>query len=114
MINNRRDFLRKSSSFAAAVSMGGLSQVSAEPVAIKEKTLKAKQYVKDAGIKFAFLMGPTSPKVPYARQMGVLHAVSGVERLEGAKSWDPEAITNTKAIWDKIGIKWTVVEGPHH
>lgn len=112
MINNRRDFLRKSASFAAALSMGGLSQVSAEPVTIKEKTLKAKQYVKDAGIKFAFLMGPTSPKVPYARQMGVLHAVSGVERLEGAKAWDPEAITNTKAIWDKIGIKWTVVEGP--
>jgi hypothetical protein len=33
MINNRRDFLRKSAYFATAVSMGGINQVSAEPVA---------------------------------------------------------------------------------
>ena len=78
----------------------------------KKKTAFKKEYKKDAGMKFSFLMGPTSPKVPFALEMGVLHVVSGIERLQGAKAWDPEAISATKAIWDKIGIKWTVVEGP--
>jgi mannonate dehydratase len=58
------------------------------------------------------MMGPTSPKVPFARQMGVLHSVSGVERLQNVKAWEPDAIKNTKEIWAKQGIKWTVVEGP--
>jgi mannonate dehydratase len=78
----------------------------------QKKTASVKPYVKDAGIKFAFLMGPTSPKVPFARQMGVLHAVSGVEKVQGFNAWDPQPITATKEIWAKEGIKWTVVEGP--
>jgi mannonate dehydratase len=112
MKDNRRDFLKKSASLAAAISVGGIASAISSPAVSDKKAAKAKPSVKDAGIKFAFLMGPTSPKVPFARQMGVLHAVSGVERLQGAKAWDPAAITATKEIWAKEGIKWTVVEGP--
>ncbi len=109
MKDNRRNFLKKSASFAAAVSIGGIPTGITIPEKNKNdvKTLK-----KDAGIKFSFLMGPTSPKVPFAKQLGVDHVVSGVERIEGQKPWDPESIKATKATWDKIGIKWTVVEGP--
>ena len=112
MKNNRRDFLKKSASLAAAVSIGGFSSAMPSSINSKKKTGKTIPYVKDAGIKFAFLMDPRSPKVPFAKQMGVLHSVSGVERLQGFNAWDPQAITATKEIWNKEGIKWTVVEGP--
>ncbi|MEI6049949.1 MAG: mannonate dehydratase [Bacteroidota bacterium] len=112
MKDNRRDFLKKSASLAAVMSVGGMASAISTPGETSKKAGKIKPYVKDAGIKFAFLMGPTSPKVPFARQMGVLHAVSGVERVGDLKAWDPKAITATKEIWEKEGIKWTVVEGP--
>jgi len=96
MKDNRRDFLKKGASLAAAISVGGIASAISSPAVSDKKAAKAKPYLKDAGIKFAFLMGPTSPKVPFARQMGVLHAVSGVERLQGAKAWDPAAITATR------------------
>ena len=111
MKDNRREFLKKGASLAAAVSIGSLA--GAMP---SEKTKKAgsanSAVAKDAGIKFSFLMGPKSPKVPFAKQLGVNYVVSGVERVEGFKPWDPEAIKATKATWDNLGIKWTVVEGP--
>jgi mannonate dehydratase len=112
MKDNRRDFIKKSASLAAALSVGGVSSAMPKPVDQRKKASKIKAYKKDAGIKFAFLMGPTSPKVPFARQLGVLHSVSGVERIPDTKAWDPKAITATKEIWEKEGIKWTVVEGP--
>jgi len=112
MKDNRRDFLKKSASLAAAVSVGGMVSAISAPAESTKKANKTKPYVKDGGIKLSYLMGPTSPKVPFAKELGVLHVVSGVERLQGAKAWDPEAISATKKIWDDIGIKWTVVEGP--
>ena len=112
MEDNRRDFIKKGASLTAALTLGGINSAMSEPRETAKKTTQAKPYAKDAGIKFAFLMGPTSPKVPFARQMGVLHAVSGVEKVQGFNAWDPQAITATKEIWAKEGIKWTVVEGP--
>jgi mannonate dehydratase len=112
MKDNRRDFIKKSASLAAALSIAGINSASLPQSAETKKKSKIKPYVKDAGIKFAFMMGPTSPKLPFARQMGVLHAVSGVERMADVKPWDPKAITATREIWAKEGIKWTVVEGP--
>jgi mannonate dehydratase len=112
MKDNRRDFLKKSASLAAVMSVGGISSAMSEPVEKSKKTGSKRPYVKDAGIKFAFSMGITSPKIPYARQMGVLHAVSGVIRNPDLKPWDPKVITATKEAWEKEGIKWTVVEGP--
>jgi mannonate dehydratase len=112
MKDNRRDFIKKSASLAAALAVGGPGSAMPEPVEQKKKSGTTRVYKKDAGIKFAFLMGPSSPKLPFAKQLGVLHAVSGVENLPGSKPWDPEAIAATKKIWEKEGIKWTVVEGP--
>ena len=112
MKDNRRDFIKKSASLAAAMSVSGINSVIPPHSGERKRTNKIKPYVKDAGIKFAFMMGPTSPKLPFARQLGVLHAVSGVERMADTKPWDPKAITATKEIWAKEGVKWTVVEGP--
>jgi mannonate dehydratase len=112
MKDNRRDFLKKSASMAAAISIGGISASASALTGDKNKSSLKREYKKDGGIKLSYMMGPTSPKVPFALQLGVLHSVSGVERLHGYKAWDPESVSNTKAIWDKIGIKWTVVEGP--
>jgi mannonate dehydratase len=112
MKDNRREFIKKSATMAAGLSIGSLTSPMPESSDKRKKSGSIKPYVKDAGIKFAFLMGPTSPKVPFARQLGVLHSVSGVERVGDLKPWDPKAITATKEIWEKEGIKWTVVEGP--
>ena len=112
MEDNRRNFIKKGASVTAALTLGGINSAMSESSESKKKTASVKPYVKDAGIKFAFLMGPTSPKVPFARQMGVLHAVSGVEKVQGFNAWDPQPIIATKEIWAKEGIKWTVVEGP--
>jgi mannonate dehydratase len=112
MKDTRRDFLKKGAALTVALSIVGIGSAIPSEGNKKEKPGKKKPYVKDAGIKFAFLMGPTSPKVPFARQMGVFHAVAGVERLQGTQAWDRAAITATKEIWEKEGIKWIVVEGP--
>ena len=112
MEDNRRNFIKKGASVTAALTLGGINSAMSESSESKKKTASVKPYLKDAGIKFAFLMGPTSPKVPFARQMSVLHAVSGVEKVQGYNAWDPQPITATKEIWAKEGIKWTVVEGP--
>ncbi len=114
MNNNRRDFIKKSASIAAAVSLSGISSAVASPSDQKKnKTVsKPRPFVKDGGIKFSYSMGPNSPKVPFAKQMGVDYAVSGLLRMEGKDPWDPEVIKATKAYWDKEGIKWAVVEGP--
>jgi mannonate dehydratase len=44
--------------------------------------------------------------------MDVMHAVSGVNRIDGMNPWDTKAINATKKAWEEQGIKWTVVEGP--
>lgn len=112
MKNNRREFIRKSASVAAALSVATIGQATAIDSVRSGKNVSPRPYVKDAGIKFAFMMSPTSPKLPYAKQLGVHHAVSGVERVTGVKPWEPEAIKATREIWEKEGIKWAVVEGP--
>src|SRR5690606_18529221 len=109
MKDNRRKFIKKSASFAAALSIGGFGSSNAGE-RIRRQSIKAVE--RDAGMKFALMMGPTSPRVPYAKQMDVLNAVSGVQRIEGLEPWDPKAITATKMAWEKEGMKWTVVEGP--
>ena len=111
MKDNRRDFLKKSASLAAAVSVVGIVPAIADSPS-KKSTKAPKTVKKDAGIKFSFLMGPTSPKVPFAKQLDVNYVVSGVNRIPDMNPWDPKVITATKETWDKLGIKWTVVEGP--
>lgn len=111
MKDNRRDFIKKSASLAAAFSIAGVNSAISKPLTQNENpSLKA--YAKDAGMQFALAMGPSSPRVSFAKQIGVDHAVSGIVRTNDLKPWDPKAITATKEAWEKKGIKWTVVEGP--
>jgi mannonate dehydratase len=120
MNDKRRDFLKKSASVAAALSIGGLSACTSTTTKNEIREVGAnesydpKNVARDAGMKFALMMGPDSPRVPFAKQMDVLHAVSGVRRDKDSplKPWEPEAIKATKETWDKLGIKWSVVEGP--
>ncbi|QMU28253.1 mannonate dehydratase [Adhaeribacter radiodurans] len=112
MQDNRRNFIKKSASLAAALSIGGTTSAMANHLISKEKPNKLKAFARDAGLKFALAMSPDSPRVPFAKQIDVRHAVSGIIKTANLKPWEPEAIKATKAAWDKEGIKWTVVEGP--
>jgi mannonate dehydratase len=112
MKDNRRDFIKKSASLAAALTIGGTGAAMAAPLISGKENKLLKEYAKDAGMYFSLAMSPESPRVPYAKQMGVTGAVSGVVRMEGVKPWDPKAITATKEAWEKQGLKWVVVEGP--
>lgn len=112
MKDNRRNFLKSGATLAAALAGGQvmsnplMEQVMAQPI------YNPAELAKDAGIKFALSMALDSPRVPYARQMDLLHTVTGVKRDADLKPWEPKAITATKEAWDKLGITWTVVEGP--
>ena len=110
MKDNRRDFIKKSASMAAAISVAGLSSCTSSGTSAKSGI--PRPYKKDGGIKFALSMGPESARVPFAKQMGVDYAVSGLLRDTGLDPWDPKLITATKDYWDSQGIKWCVVEGP--
>jgi len=113
MKNNRRDFIKKSASAAAVMSLSGITAACTGSTDKKKigGSTKKREYVKDAGIKFALAMKPDSPRVPFAKQMDVRYAVSGVIRNDGLKHWDPKAITATRETWEKEGFKWIAVEG---
>lgn len=70
MKENRRNFVKKSASLAAALSMGGIGSAVAGHSDQSQSKVQVKPYVKDAGIKFAFMIGPISPKFPFAKQLG--------------------------------------------
>ncbi len=111
MKNNRRSFL-KGGAALAALSLGGKTYAISNPFESNELIKSKKSFERDAGIKFGLSMSLESPRVPFAKQIDALHAVSGVKRIEGLNAWDPKAILATKDAWDKLGMKWTVVEGP--
>jgi len=111
MTNNRRSFLKKSAAIAA-LSIGEVNSAISNPLSANELATKAKPFERDAGMKFGLLMSLDSARVPFAKQIDALYAVSGVKRIEGLNAWDPKAITATKEAWEQLGMKWTVVEGP--
>lgn len=113
MKDNRRDFIKKGASLAAVISVAGTASAMADAKHEQaKKNEAAKAYVKDAGMTFCLSMPPGSPRIPYAQQMGLGGAVSGVMKVGDLKPWDPKVITATKESWDKLGLKWAVVEGP--
>lgn len=112
MNDNRRNFIKKGASLAAALSVGGVSTALSSPQADIATAKAVRAFERDAGMKFGLLMNTSSPRIPYAKQIDAIHAVSGVNRMEGLKPWDPKAIAATKEAWDKLNMKWTVVEGP--
>lgn len=116
MKDNRRNFIRKSASLAASVSVAGLSSGIAGTLDRKAQEKSAKKFVeavKDGGMEFSLaIFGYESPRIALAKQMGIYGAVSGVRRTGDLNPWDPKVITAAKEGWEKLGMKWNVVEGP--
>ncbi|HLA52207.1 MAG TPA: mannonate dehydratase [Flavitalea sp.] len=119
MSDNRRDFIKKGASLAAAAGLGTLPVMAgnAETEKIKKEARKLKEVVKDAGMHMseAFFFSGQTQKIALCRQMAVSGAVAPADSKlvgENAKPWDPETIKANKAMWEKEGMQWNVVEGP--
>lgn len=116
MKDNRRNFIRKSASLAASVSLAGMTSGIAGAADLQATENAAKKIVglaKDGGMEFSLaLPGFDSPRIALAKQMGIFGAVNSVRNSGELKPWDPKAIIAVKEGWDKLGMKWNVVEGP--
>ena len=116
MKDNRRNFIKKSASLAATMSVTGLGSgiaATSYPGSKSQSQKKLVSLAKDGGMEFSLsLFGFDSPRIALARQMGVYGAVAGVKSDGELKPWDPKAITAVREGWEKLGMKWNVVEGP--
>lgn len=120
MKDNRRDFIKKSASLAAAFSIGGLGSAMSQPKCTVEPLLPLNSMAKDAGMEMsnAYFWGiePHKQLIELAKQIDALGAVAGIDiRLAGltdAKPWDYDVIAGVKAAWKKQGLNYNVVEGP--
>jgi len=123
MKDNRRSFIKKSASMAAALSLGGASSIASSPFIQKAKKHSAlNTMAKDAGIEFsnAYFGGLGNEKNKYlvelAKQMDVLGAVAGLSPREAglpdANPWDYEVIAGVRDAYKKVGLNYHVVEGP--
>lgn len=118
MKDNRRNFIKKGASLAAALSMGTLHG-SARKTSI-EDVVQLNSFAKDAGMEMsnAYFSGIEANKqlIALAKQMDALGAVAGVNpRLAGLSNvnpWEYKAIAGVKEAWKKQGLKFNVVEGP--
>ncbi len=118
MKNNRRDFIRKSASLAAAVSIGGMTASHANSI-IKEKDSTVSDLAKDAGMQAgeAYFSGMDERKIALMKQMEIFGAVGGINtRLAGldntAKAYEEKPVAAVKEAWSKVGLNFHVVEGP--
>ncbi|MDB4925810.1 mannonate dehydratase [Mucilaginibacter sp.] len=115
MKDNRRLFIKKSASLAAALSIGGSIPSIANT---RHETAKQQaEFVRDAGMQLceAFFTGYEKRKITLCQQMDVLGAVSGITTsLAGpdAKPWEYNTIAANVDYWNKAGMKLRVIEGP--
>src|SRR5215207_7897155 len=107
MSDNRRSFMKKSASLAAATTLGGIGSLVSR-ASESNNIGRVRDYAKDAGMQLseAYFKGMEEKRVAFCKQLDVLGAVTGVRPAEGLKPWDPQAITVNKEAWDKIGLKW--------
>lgn len=120
MKDNRRDFLKKSASLAAAVSIGGITSSIANPLAVKEKSrvgATVSNLAKDAGMQAseAYFSGMDERKIALLKQMDVFGAVGGINaKIAGAdaKPYEEKSVQAVKDAWSKVGLNFNVVEGP--
>jgi mannonate dehydratase len=113
MKNNRRNFIKKSTALAATASIMGMhTGISGIPKKLSVSAVT--DLAKDGGMEFSLAMwsGVDSPRITLAKQMGVFGAVGGVRGSTDVKPWEPKAILATREAWDKVGMRWNVVEGP--
>lgn len=120
-MNNRRNFIKKSATLAAAASIGGIASAVAGPVIINKKDNGGSGITglaKDAGMQAseAYFSGMNERKIALLKQMAVFGAVGGINTklvaMDDAKPWDQKAVSATKDIWNKVGLNFNVVEGP--
>src|SRR4051812_17234524 len=112
MKDNRRDFLKKGASLAAAVSIGGISSSIANPLIVKEKTRfgsGVSNLAKDAGMQAseAYFSGMNERKIALLKQMDVYGAVGGISpRMAGAdaKPYEEKTVAAVKDAWSKVGL----------
>ena len=118
MKDNRRDFIKKSASLAAALTIGGnaVSLADARHLA-KENTKKQTEVVRDAGMTLceAYFAGMQEQKIALTKQMAVFGAVTGINTSivgPDAKPWEYETIAANVEAWKKAGLNLQVIEGP--
>jgi mannonate dehydratase len=117
MKDNRRVFIKKSASLAAALSIGSTITAMAEPGHAKKAAMQQAAIARDAGMQLseAFFTGYEKRKITLCRQMDVLGAVSNINTgLAGpdAKPWEYNTIAANVDYWNKAGMKLRVIEGP--
>jgi mannonate dehydratase len=126
MKNDRRDFIKKGTALAALSVVGinrpvsVMASGSQSAVASAKSSSLAREYIQDAGIKmcFAYFGGIEAEKrkVQFGKQLNVLGAVGGINPqmagLQNVNSWDFEAVSAVKNVWEKAGLKLEVIEGP--
>ncbi|HWV71619.1 MAG TPA: mannonate dehydratase, partial [Pseudosphingobacterium sp.] len=118
MKDNRRNFIKKGASLAAALSIGNLN-IDAYETSIKNAT-QLNSFAKDGGMEMsnAYFSGIDANKqlIALAKQMDALGAVAGINPqlagLTNINPWKYEAIIGVKEAWKKQGLKFNVVEGP--
>lgn len=113
MKNSRRDFIKKSTSLAA-LTVGGVPVPKTSGFPANETPA----LIKDAGMQLceAYFNGMEEQKIALTKQMAVLGAVGGINPrmvgLTNAKPWDKPAIVAVKEAWTKVGLNFSVIEGP--
>lgn len=121
MKDNRREFLKKSTSLAAVLSIGGLVPSLANPIHKKVQPFHVfNGLTKDAGMELscAYFWGMDEHRqlIELAKQMGTLGAIAGIDgrlyKNTGAKPWEYKAILQVKEAWKQVGLNYNVVEGP--
>jgi mannonate dehydratase len=107
---SRRSFLKHTVSMATAGSMGSMNTLLVDE--IHNPFLNG--IINDAGMQLseAYFYGMEEQRIAFAKQMNVMGAVTGVQRHGEANPWEPGAIIANKEAWEKVGLKWNVVEGP--
>ncbi len=128
MNNDRREFIKKTSTIAA-LSIAGISASGTGIIDIAEDQEKRSKtglqgkksgYIQDAGIKmcFAYFGGIEAEKrkTEFGKQLNVLGAVGVINPrmagLNNINAWDYEAVAGVKNAWEKVGLKLEVIEGP--
>jgi mannonate dehydratase len=121
MKDNRRDFIKKTASLAAALSIGNTaSALTHQHDIARERGKSAREHAtvaRDAGMQMceAYFAGMDERKIALTKQMDVLGAVGGINpRIAGtdAKPWEYDTIKANVDAWDKAGLKLRVIEGP--
>src|SRR3954453_3266498 len=115
MKDNRRNFIKKTASVAAAVSMSGIGAAVANPFIIKEKGHTGTGFsnlAKDAGMQAseAYFSGMNERKIALLKQMDVFGAVGGINTkmvaMENAKPYEEKSVAAVKEAWSKVGLNF--------